>query len=93
MSNPMQEKRFLRKPISIIVSLAAIVFVIQFGNSLGDVPSLRLLEDIICRDSYAKYSRGLMDETLCQTAAVQWELNTVATGLTIAGFIPGRLWR
>jgi len=78
------------RPLAVVVFLAAIVFVVQLGNSLSDVPSTRLLEDIICRDFYGDYARsGLIDEAKCQMQEVQGELNIVSTGLNISGFIPG----
>ncbi len=79
--------------MAVVAFLAMVVFIVQFGISLADVPSTRLLEDAICRNyygNYGNYSRGeLLDESRCQAEPVQAELNVVSTGLLISQFIPG----
>lgn len=82
----------MKSPLYIVAWLAVIVFLVQLGASLSDVPSTRLLEDIICHKYHHNTSSALMSETQCAMDAVQGELNVVLTGALILGYLPGEFW-
>lgn len=71
--------------------LAVILFLIQLGGSLTDVPSTRLLEDLLCHEYYHDTTRGLLHEDKCLIDAVQSELNILATGVLLTTYLPGEL--
>lgn len=84
------------RPHVLVAFLAVILFIFQFGNVLGSVPSTRLLESIICRENFGKHtsansisSVSMLDESMCQVGPVQTELNIVSTGLAVFGCVPG----
>lgn len=57
--------------------------------SLTDVPSICLLEDLLCHEYYYNTSSNLMTESNCKVEAVQDELNIVAMGTLIIPYLPG----
>ncbi len=63
----LQSRRFLRTSRAVVVFLAAVIFIINFGLALGDVPSTILLETLI--------------SSTASSESVQAELNVVSTGL------------
>ena len=50
---------------------------IDFGAFLGATPQIKIFEDIICRDYYAKLNQTIilpLDDAICKTEPVQSEL-------------------
>lgn len=78
-------------PLYIVTLLALVVFVVQLGGSLADVPSTRLLEGLICNEYYRTSSGILLSESHCGMSAVQGESNVITTGSLILGYLPGEL--
>lgn len=70
--------------------LAVLVFVTQFGASLSDVPSVRLLQEIICRKKYGLAPDSSVEEDKCHTDGIQGQLNVITTGALIFGYLPGK---
>lgn len=66
-----------KPPFYIVAWLAVVVFLVQLGASLSDVPSIRLLEDILCQKYHTM-------------EAVQGELNVISMGSLIMGYLPGK---
>lgn len=89
MDNGRQRKPCLHSSREIIITLAVVVFVIQFGNAVSNVPSTHLLEDIICRQYYHNSSSAMIPENLCSLEPIQSELNIVTTGQLVSSYIPG----
>lgn len=83
--------RKLESPLYVVVMLGWVVFLIQLGASLSDVPSTRLLEGLICNKYYHRTSGSLLPEDECSVGAVQTELNIVMMGALILGYLPGTL--
>lgn len=75
----------------IVTLLALVVFVVQFGGNIADVPSTRLLEGLICNEYHRISSGNLLPETHCGVDAVQGELNVITTVALILGYLPGEL--
>ncbi|KAK2615413.1 hypothetical protein N8I77_002169 [Diaporthe amygdali] len=75
----------------VVAVLALLVFITQFGASLSDVPSVRLLQEIICRKSYGLAPDSLVAEEKCRVDSVQSQLNVLSTGGLIFGYLPGIL--
>lgn len=73
----------------VVAVLALLVFITQFGASLSDVPSVRLLQEIICRKSYGLAPDSLVAEEKCRVDSVQSQLNVLSTGGLIFGYLPG----
>ncbi|KAF4998479.1 hypothetical protein FDECE_11775 [Fusarium decemcellulare] len=71
--------------------LAASLFVIQLGLSLGDLPSIKLMQDIVCKHHYEISSDELLPEEKCRGEAVQQKLNTIAMGILVSLTISGAL--
>lgn len=86
-----QQSRFgkIRSPLYIVVLLALVVFLVQLGASLSDVPSTRLLELLICNKYYGNSAGSLRPELKCDVSTVQGRLNILTTGSLVLGFLPG----
>lgn len=78
-----------KSPLYIATCLASLIFVAQLGASLTDVPSIQLLEDIICRQVYPVSSATMLSDIQCRGANVQAELNIIAMGSLILRFLSG----
>ncbi|RSM02704.1 hypothetical protein CEP52_007827 [Fusarium oligoseptatum] len=70
--------------------LGVFLFIIQFGLSLGDLPSIRLMQDIVCKRHYEITSHGLLPEEECRGEEVQQELNTIVMGILISVTVSGK---
>lgn len=79
-----------RSPRFIVAVLAVLVFITQFGASLSDVPSVRLLQEIICRKHYGLAPDSSVDEEKCRTDWIQGQLNVLSTGALVSGYLPGK---
>jgi len=84
---PARKKRSLR---FIVAVLGVLVFITQFGASLSDVPSIRLLQEIICRKDLGLAPDGLIEEEKCRTDWIQGQLNVISTGALVFGYLPGK---
>lgn len=85
-----QTARKRRSPRFIVAALAVIVFITQFGASLSDVPSVRLLQEIICRRHYGLAPDSSVEEEKCRTDWIQGQLNVLSTGALAFGYLPGK---
>lgn len=83
------KKSKTRSPFYIVAWLAVVVFLVQLGSGLSDVPSTRLLEDILCHKYHHTTSSAPIPEDQCSAAAVQGELNVLSMGALILGYLPG----
>lgn len=81
--------RKMRSPQFVVAVLAVLVFITQFGVSLSDVPSVRLLQEIICRKHYGLAPDSPVEEGKCHIDEVQGQLNVIYTGGLIFGYLPG----
>ncbi|KAG6358864.1 hypothetical protein INS49_012383 [Diaporthe citri] len=86
-----QTARKRRSPRFIVAALAVLVFITQFGASLSDVPSVRLLQEIICRRHYGLAPDSSVEEGNCRTDGIQSQLNVITTGALVFGYLPGIL--
>ncbi|POS80555.1 hypothetical protein DHEL01_v201056 [Diaporthe helianthi] len=80
-----------RSPRFIAAVLGILVFIAQFGASLSDVPSVRLLQEIICRRELGLAPNSPVEDGKCRTDVVQGQLNVISMGGLIFGFLPGIL--
>ncbi|WAO89460.1 Hypothetical protein NCS54_00685300 [Fusarium falciforme] len=64
--------------------LGVFLFIIQLGLSLGDLPSIRLMQDIVCKRHYEITKDELLSEEECRGEDVQQELNTIVMGILIS---------
>lgn len=78
-----------KSPLYIATCLALVIFVVQLGISLTDVPSTQLLENLICHEASQNTASKLLPEKQCQGIAVQAELNVISMGTLILGYLPG----
>lgn len=90
-----QQTRFskFQSPLYVVVMLALVIFFIQLGASLSDVPSTRLLEGFICNKYHHRSLGSLLPEDECRMGAVQSELNIVMMGALVLGYLPGKFIR
>lgn len=66
------------------------LFTIHLGLSLADLPSLKLMQDIICKHHFSVTSDELLPEAGCRVEPVQRELNIVNVGMLISSTIEGQ---
>lgn len=78
-----------RSPQLIVAVLGLLVFITQFGASLSDIPSVRLLQEIICRRDLGLAHESPVEEEKCHTDRVQGQLNVISTGALVFGYLPG----
>ncbi|KAF7563060.1 hypothetical protein G7046_g1071 [Stylonectria norvegica] len=71
--------------------LSVTLFVIQLGLSLGDLPSIKLMQDIICKLHYNVTSDPFLPEEECRIDPVQRELNLVTIGILVSVTISSAL--
>jgi hypothetical protein len=64
--------------------LGVFLFTVQLGLSLGDLPSIRLMQDIVCKRHYEITNDELLPEEECRGEEVQQELNTIVMGILIS---------
>ncbi|KAG8168610.1 hypothetical protein KVR01_001359 [Diaporthe batatas] len=88
---PQQPSEKRRSPRFIVAVLGLLVFIAEFGASLSDVPSVRLLQEIICRRELGLAPDSPVEEGKCHTDAVQGQLNVVSMGGLVFGYLPGIL--
>ncbi|KAL1867715.1 hypothetical protein Daus18300_006271 [Diaporthe australafricana] len=87
---PKQAKK-KQRPQVVVIALAILVFITQFGASLSDVPSVRLLQEVFCRRHYGLSPDSTVVEEKCRIDSVQGQLNVISTGALIFGCLPGIL--
>jgi MFS family permease len=75
--------------------LSVFLFVIQLGLSVNDLPSIKLMKNIVCKHVHRIDSPGLLPEEKCQDEPVQQRLNFIMMGMqisaTISGMFPSQL--
>lgn len=64
--------------------LAAALFVIQLGLVLDDLPSIKLMQDIVCKYNYNVEASGMLSEENCHAGPVQQELNVIYLGILVS---------
>lgn len=57
---------------------------------MSDLPSIRLMQDIICKKYYNVSSDELLPEEECRGKPVQRELNIIDVGMSISTTIGGK---
>lgn len=80
-----------KSPRYIAICLAVVLFVVQLGASLADVPATRLLENVVCHQLSYDYSASVMPQSQCRGIGVQAELNVLSMGTLLFGYLPGEL--
>ncbi|KPM42043.1 hypothetical protein AK830_g4524 [Neonectria ditissima] len=70
--------------------LAAALFVIQLGLSMSDLPSVRLMQDIVCKHHFNVTTGELLSEEQCRIEPVQQELNLISMGILVSATIGGK---
>lgn len=66
------------------------LFLVQFAYTLSDVPSIKPLQDIICKNQYNfVQSDVLMPESACSGEAVQRRLTIISVGMAVAATTAG----
>jgi MFS transporter, PCFT/HCP family, solute carrier family 46 (folate transporter), member 1 len=71
--------------------LAVALFFVQLGLALSDLPSIKLMQDIICRHHYGVTSDEELIEEMRHVEAVQQELNTISIGILISVIVASKL--
>lgn len=71
-----------KSPRHIALCLAVVLFVLQLGASLADVPATQLLEDMLCQSQSNESQQ-------CRGVDVQAELNVLSVGALVFGYLPG----
>lgn len=71
-----------KSPRHITLCLAVVLFVLQLGASLADVPATQLLEDMLCQSQSNESQQ-------CRGVDVQAELNVLSVGALVFGYLPG----
>lgn len=54
------------------------------------MPSVRLLQEIICRRNYGLAPDSSVEEEKCRTDGIQSQLNVISTGALVFGYLPGK---
>ncbi|EWZ89905.1 hypothetical protein FOWG_07757 [Fusarium oxysporum f. sp. lycopersici MN25] len=71
--------------------LSVCLFVIQLGLSVSDLPSIKLMQDIVCRHVHRIDSPELLPEEKCRDEPVQQRLNFIMMGMQISATISATL--
>jgi hypothetical protein len=69
--------------------LSLCLFIIQLGLSISDLPSIKLMQDIICKDVHRVDNPAPLPEEDCRDEAVQHRLNFIIMGMQISATISG----
>lgn len=80
-----------KSPLYIAIYLAFVIFLVQLGTNLVDVPATQLLENIICQKAFNESNVALVLESQCMDVNVQSELNFISVGALLLGYFPGEL--
>lgn len=90
MASPLHYAEGLSAPF-----LSVCLFVIQLGLSVSDLPSIKLMQDIVCKHVHRIDSPELLPEEKCRDEPVQQRLNFIMMGMqisaTISGMFPSHL--
>lgn len=70
--------------------LSLCLLIIQLGLSISDLPSIKLIQDIICKDGHRVDNPALLPEEDCRDEAVQHRLNYIIMGMQISATISGK---
>ncbi|KAG5656289.1 hypothetical protein KAF25_004565 [Fusarium avenaceum] len=71
--------------------LSLCLLIIQLGLSISDLPSIRLIQDIICKDVHRVDNSAPLPEEDCRDEAVQHRLNYIIMGMQISATISATL--
>ncbi|KAK7589258.1 hypothetical protein V3481_008247 [Fusarium oxysporum f. sp. vasinfectum] len=71
--------------------LSVCLFVIQLGLSVSDLPSIKLMQDIVCKHVHRIDSPELLPEEKCRDEPVQQRLNFSMMGMQISATISATL--
>ena len=84
-------RRFSAGRLPLLLFLCCALFVVQLGLALPELPSTKLMQDIICkRVMHLGGVRGLLPEDECHGEDVQRELNMVGVGVSISLTVAGK---
>ncbi|UZP35906.1 hypothetical protein NXS19_003722 [Fusarium pseudograminearum] len=87
----MRSRPFTVPQAILLPFLSICLFTIQLGLSISDLPSIKLMQDIVCRQVHQIDSPELLPEEFCRDEPVQYRLNFIVTGMQIAGTISAAL--
>ncbi|KAI1056695.1 hypothetical protein LB507_002650 [Fusarium sp. FIESC RH6] len=65
--------------------LSLCLFVIQLGLSISDFPSIKLMQDIVCKQVHRIENPALLPEESCRDEKVQARLNFIIIWMQVAG--------
>ncbi|KAH7148841.1 hypothetical protein EDB81DRAFT_476966 [Dactylonectria macrodidyma] len=71
--------------------VAATLFIVQLGLSLGDLPFLKLMQQIVCNNHYGAKTDEPLPKEDCLVSAVQQELNHITMRILISVTVGGAL--
>ncbi|RGP79133.1 major facilitator superfamily general substrate [Fusarium longipes] len=75
-------------PLSYLLPFLSIcLFTIQLGLVISDLPSIKLMQNIVCKHVHQIDSPTLLPEESCRDEPVQFRLNFIITGMQIAGTV------
>ena len=69
--------------------LSLCLFVIQLGLSISDLPSIKLMQNIVCKQVHRIENPALLPEKSCRDKKVQHRLNFIIIGMQVAGTASG----
>lgn len=69
--------------------LSFCLLIIQLGLSISDLPAIKLIQDIICKDVHRVDNPAPLPEEDCRDEAVQHRLNYIIIGMQISATISG----
>jgi hypothetical protein len=73
--------------------LSVCLFIIQLSLSISDLPSIKLMQDILCRNVHRVDNPAPLPEEDCRDEAVQHRLNLIIMGMQISATISGTMSR
>ncbi|KAF4967146.1 hypothetical protein FSARC_5266 [Fusarium sarcochroum] len=71
--------------------LATCLFVIQLGLSLSDLPSIKLMQNIVCKHVHKIHGTAMLPEEDCRDGPVQHKLNIIVMGIQVSATISGTM--
>ena len=80
-------KRYTVPTTHLVPFLFITLFITQLGLSLGDLPGLELMQDIVCKRHYNLTTDELLSEDKCRDPDVQRALNKLNIGISISATI------
>jgi len=87
----MRKLEILRqKPAYVVGVLTVIVFLVQMGLTLTDIPSISLIQEYVCIRQNPGVDPASVTQEQCQTISVNREVNIIQMLSTLATSAPGK---